>query len=424
MKFSALLGVVSFAATTRSAGTVNWVDIWTGSPELARFVPPQAFINPQGYFRNTTIRQTLHLTLATDQLQVKLSNEFGSSPLEITASTAALTEGNTSGSAGIDTSTIHTLTFGGAVTVTIPTGGTVVSDPFNLSTKVGQELTVSLYLATGQIGTNTTSHDVAHTTTWLGMGDQSTNPTITSGTSVTHWYYVTEVQGRLPTTDGALICVGDSITDGTGSTTDANNRWVDDLFVRTQATSATENIAVLNAGIGGNHLVTTPGQGPTALQRIKSIIAQPGVRYVTILDGVNDIGHTATTAAAQDALYTQMVQALEQIITEVHAAGLPIFGATLTPSFVDPPSNPDKSTYANPQRAATRDKLNTWIKYQAQFDYVVDYAAALSGPNNSDQYLPKYAFTNYIHPNVAGHQAMADAWDLSVFQKFANGTCT
>ena len=106
--------------------------------------------------------------------------------------------------------------------------------------------------------------------------------TVNRGTSVTHWYYVTEVQGQEPNTYGALICVGDSITDGTGSTMNGNNRWVDDLFRRTQETPDTKNIAVLNAGIGGNHLVTTPGQGPTGLQRIRDIIAQPGVRYVTV----------------------------------------------------------------------------------------------------------------------------------------------
>ena len=130
----------------------NWVDIWNGSPVLARFQPPASVTNPNGYFRDTTIRQTLHLTLATDQLRVKLSNEFGTEPLEITTSSAALTMDNKAGSAGIDTNTLHKLTYGGNPSVTIPAGGDVVSDTINLSTNVYQELTISLYLAKGQIG--------------------------------------------------------------------------------------------------------------------------------------------------------------------------------------------------------------------------------------------------------------------------------
>ena len=419
MKIPTLLCVSALAATEVLAQ--QWTDIWVGSPQLARYFPPAAYTDPKGYFRDTTIRQTLHLTLAAPSIRVKLSNEFGTSPLVITTSSVASTAGDQTGSDGIDTTTLHALTFGGSASVTIPAGGTVVSDTVNLATKASQELTVSLYLATGQTSKPLTDHDVSHTTSWLAKGDQTKSATLTSGTSLSHWYYVTEIQGDLPTTDGALICIGDSITDGTGSTMNGNNRWVDDLFQRTQANAATQNIAVLNAGIGGNHLVTTPGNGPTAVDRISSIIAQPGVKYVTILDGVNDIGHTATTAAAQNALYTQMVSALEQIINTVHAAGLPIFGATLTPSFDDPPYSGAASTYANPQRAATRNKLNQWILTQGKFDYVVDYAAAVGNKSDENQYQTRYAYTNYIHPNVAGHQAMANAWDLSVFAKFANG---
>jgi lysophospholipase L1-like esterase len=238
--------------------------------------------------------------------------------------------------------------------------------------------------------------------------------------SVTSWYYVTAVEALLSSEIGALVCVGDSITDGTGSTLNGNNRWVNDLFNRTQANSATRSITVLNAGIGGNHLAAGSGQGPDAVGRIGSIIAQPGVRYVTILDGVNDIRHTAATSAAQDQLYGELVAGLENIIDQVHGAGLPIFGATLTP-FNDPPYSGYSSAYSNPIREATRNRLNNWIRNSAKFDYVVDYAAAVANKTDTNQYQDQYAFTNYIHPNVQGHQVMADAWDLNVFQRFSNG---
>ena len=148
---------------------------------------------------------------------------------------------------------------------------------------------------------------------------------------------------------------------------------------------------------------------------MRSVISHPGVRYVALLEGVNDVGHADTSLAAQDAVYNQIVKAMEEIVAEVHAAGLPIFGGTLPPSFAE------KSNFSSPQRAATRDRLNHWIKNKANFDYLVDYAAVLSKLDNPDQYQAQYAYTDDIHPNVAGHRAMADAWDLGVFQKFAHG---
>lgn len=399
--------------------TADWVNVWNASPQLSGDLPPALVTNPNGYFRNTTIRQTLHLTPPSNSLRVKFSNEFGTSPLEISASSAALTSLNKAGNADIDAANVHALTFSGKPAVIIPVSSTIVSDAFNLSTGVGQELTVSLYLAKGQAGKNITAHDKSHTSSFFGPGDQTTEATIRDGSSAPHWYYVTEIQGRQLSSASALICVGDSITDGTGSDMNGNNRWTDDLFRRMQNNTGTKDIAVLNAGIGGNHLVTTPGNGPTALQRIQGIIAQPGVRYVAILEGVNDIGHATATDAGQDEVYRAMVKALQEIIEEVHKAGLVVFGGTLTPSFVDPAYSGTTSNYADPKRAATRNKLNQWIQNEAKFDYVVDYATAVSNKTHPDQFQDRYAFGNYIHPNVAGHLAMANAWDLNVFEKFS-----
>ncbi|KAJ3497027.1 hypothetical protein NLG97_g2211 [Lecanicillium saksenae] len=286
---------------------------------------------------------------------------------------------------------MYQLTFGGQTRITIPAGGDVVSDPVSLTTSVHQELTVSLYLAKGQIGKNTTAHDKAHTTTWVAAGDQTTHASLSKGTPTTHWYYLAEIQGQLPSTSTALICVGDSITDGTGSGNNDNNRWVDELFRRMQSNPETNNIAVLNAGIGSNHLITTLGEGPTAVEGIKGIIVQPGVRYVALLDGVNDIGHTVATDAGLNTLHSQMTRAIEEIISEVHPAGLVIFGGTLTPSFVDPPYSGSPSTSANPNRAALRDRLNKWILSESKFDHVVDYAAAVANKTKPDQYQDRYA---------------------------------
>lgn len=162
----------------------------------------------------------------------------------------------TGGSADIDASSVHALTFTGKAAVTIPAGSSIISNAFNLSTAVGQELTVSLYLAKGQTGNNTTAQDKSHASTSLGPGDQTSEATIRNGNSAPHWYYVTEIQGQEPSSASSLICVGDGITDGTGSDMNGNNRWTDDLFRRMQNNLATKDVVVLNAGIGDNHLVT------------------------------------------------------------------------------------------------------------------------------------------------------------------------
>lgn len=217
-----------------------------------------------------------------------------------------------------------------------------------------------------------------------------------------------------------MAIVGDSITDGRGSTNNLNDRWPDALVRRLQAQgnagrSPLSSISVVNEAAGGNR-VLADGLGPNALGRIdRDVLAQSGVRYAMVFEGVNDIGTAATDAASQEAVGAGLIAAYDQVITMVHAKGIPVFGATITPF-----SGPGQ-TYSDPNREAQRQRINDWIRTSGRFDGVVDFDAAVADPANATQLNPLYNSGDYLHLNPAGYVVMAAAVDLSLFVKFKDG---
>ena len=186
-----------------------------------------------------------------------------------------------------------------------------------------------------------------------------------------------------------------------------------------QNNSATANIAVVNQAAGGNR-VLEDGLGPNAVGRIdRDVLAQSGVKYAMIFEGVNDIGVAATTADVQEQIGDALIQAFTQIRTRVHTFGIPIFAATITP-FLAPP-NTTVSAYSDATRELTRQRVNNWIKTSGNFDAVVDFASIVADPKNQSLLNPLYNSGDYLHPNVAGYQAIADAFPLSIFEQFAGG---
>lgn len=197
-------------------------------------------------------------------------------------------------------------------------------------------------------------------------------------------------------------------------------RWPDLLLARLQTESCTSNIAVLNQAAGGNR-VLADGLGPNALGRIdRDVLAQSGVGYVMIFEGVNDIGLAGTTAAAQAAIGDRLISAFKQIISRVHAAGLPIFAATITP-FSSPGYNVTIQVYSDATREATRQRVNKWIRESGSFDAVVDFDAFLRNSSAPSQLDSRYNSGDYLHPNVAGYQLLADKFPVEIFEKFENG---
>ncbi|MCJ1333063.1 hypothetical protein MMC10_009757 [Thelotrema lepadinum] len=401
----------------------HWVDTWTAMPQLTEYtnLPPPPFNTSGTDFVNSTIRQTLHMSLGSEQIRIRMSNAFGVGDLTITAATVALPSNGSSGDPAISSTTLQKLTFSGNDSITLPNGALGVSDPLNFVIKPQSEITVTIYLENGQPSNNVTSHPGSRATSYVSFGDytSATNMTDSSTVALAHWYYLTAVEAWVPASSRAFAIVGDSITDGRGSTTDGNNRWPDLVLQKMQNNSSTANIAVVNQAAGGNR-VLEDGLGPTALGRIdRDVLAQSGVKYAMIFEGVNDIGDAATTTEAQQQIGDALIEAFKQIRTRVHAFGIPIFTATITPFLA--PSNTTIQPYSDATQEVTRQRVNDWIKTSGNFDAVVDFASIVADPKNQSMLNPLYNSGDYLHPNVAGYQAIANAFPLSIFQKFAGG---
>lgn len=357
--------------------------------------------------------------------------------LPITAATIAL-PANRNGSTGlsaIDPATVQTLTFsGGSPNYTIPMGALAVTDPIEFPVEQGSVVSISLYLAEGQTTNLITSHPGSRTTSYFAPGNVVSAADIVSALpstssegatkSADHWYFISALEAWLPRSQSsALAIIGDSITDGRGSTTNQNDRWPDQLQSRLNSRphsslTSNKNIAILNQAAGGNR-VLADGLGPNAVSRLdRDILSQPGVSYVLLFEGVNDIGTAPTSPLTQSDLGHRLIAAYDQIITRLHAARLPVFGATITPFSG---GSPGLQPYSDPERERTRQCVNAWIRDSGRFDAVIDFDALVRNASRPDQLDDKYNSGDYLHLNPAGYEAMSGAVDLALFDRFADG---
>jgi lysophospholipase L1-like esterase len=368
----------------------------------------------------------VYLTQDASTIRLQFSNAFGGSDLPITAVTVALPSNGTAGSSAIRPETLKDVTFSGQRSFQVPNGALVVSDPLRVSVKAQTSLTVTVYLASGQAGYRITGHPGSRTSSWLAPGDLVSAADIggvPGAQRIDRWFLLSAVQAWLPRSHVALAIIGDSITDGRGSTTNGNDRWPDQLLKRLQAAGRRRSsidlrdIAIMNQAAGGNR-VLADGLGPNALGRVgRDVLEHSGVRYALVLEGVNDLGTTVSDGAAQTAVGDRLLQAYDQIITRLHGAGIAVFGGTITPM-----SGPGQAYgEGGPAREEQRQRVNAWIRTSGRFDAVVDFDAALRDPKNHTQLAPEYNSGDHLHPNPAGYKAMAEAVDLSLFAKFADG---
>ncbi|KAJ4369341.1 hypothetical protein N0V86_009172 [Didymella sp. IMI 355093] len=428
--FSVLAGAVVLVQGKSTNGTSirpnpskgHWVDAWASMPQLTEpaNLPPAPFNQTGAVFVNSTIRQTLYMTTEASQIRIKISNVFGGSNLPITAVTVALPINQTAGIHQIQASTLQKVTFSGKNSISIPNGALAVSDPIDFPIKAQQIITVTAYLAAGQTTNSITSHPGSRTTSWWQFGNavDAAQLAITDPTtqSAAHWYFLSSIEAWVPKSTGSLLIVGDSITDGRGSTTNANNRWPDLLLARLQKSSSTKHISFGNLAAGGNRILAD-GLGPNAFGRVdRDVLAHPGVKYAMIFEGVNDIGTAAATADAQNVVYENLVQAYQQMVSLIHAHGIPVFGATITPFSA--PSNFTGQPYSSPVREATRQKINDFIRNSGTFDAVADFDKFLADPSIPSQLAPQYDSGDYLHPGPVGYQHVADEFPVEIFSKF------
>jgi len=364
------------------------------------------------------------MSVGAEQIRIRISNAFGLTDLPITKATIAypVASGgyNKTGSPFIDTNSLQTLTFSGNSSIAIPNGALAVSDPLNFPIAPESVISITLYLATGQTTNSITSHPGSRTGSWISSGDQTASRNLTDPSTVEsfHWYFLSAVEAWSPRAAGAFVIVGDSITDGRSSWNNANQRWPDLVLRRMQQNGATKNIGVVNEAAGGNR-VLYDGLGPNALSRIdRDVLAQSGVKYAMVFEGVNDIGVAADNASAQAQTGDRLIQAYKQMITRVHAQGIPFFGATITPFGCH---NSSIQAYSTVLREQTRLRVNDWIRNSGAFDAVLDFDAVLRDPKNQTQLLAAYDSGDCLHPGPVGYQRLADAFPLDVFGKFKNG---
>ncbi|KAH6641001.1 SGNH hydrolase-type esterase domain-containing protein [Chaetomium tenue] len=401
------------ALAPRADDDWHWVATWTSMPQLVEpnNMPPSPFNGGGAVFRDATLRQTLHLSLGASRLRLQISNTFGTSDLPITAASIALPQGGKAGVAGIDTTTLKPLTFNnGSASTTIPRGQVAYTDPIDFTAAPQTNIAVSLYSQPGQSGSSITGHPGSRTTSHMQSGNRVSAATLSGGANTKHWYFVSAVEAWAPPEAGAFVILGDSITDGRGSTDDGNDRWPDLLLARMQKAGNLSHVGVNNQAAGGN-AVLNGGLGPTLLTRYeRDALKVAGVKWVMVFEGVNDIGGGGTDSGTQNGIGSRLQQAFEKIARDCKAAGIKTIGGTITPF------GGNGQSYSNPTREQTRVKVNDWILKNGTFDATVDFGALIGDPSAKSQLAKQYDGGDHLHPNVAGYQAMANGFPLDFFK--------
>lgn len=390
------------AETKPSVDSPHWVTTWGAVP-----------VSEGEALKAQSVRQVLRTSIGGSGMRIRLSNLFGTAPVTIGPVHVA----KSAGGSAIAPDGSHAVTFGGQATVTIAQGADALSDPVAVPVAALEEIAVSLYLPAG--AERPTVHGVGNQTVHFATGDVTTAPKFpeSDGEPDDSRYFLTDVEVIADPAARAIVLLGDSITDGVGSTENRNARWPDALAERLQADPALADIAVVNSGIAGNRIVNdaaAPYRGPSSLSRFdRDVLSKPGVRWVLLLQGSNDVSAGDVLKTPKEKVSAeQIIDGMKTLIARARAKGIKIWGGTLLPkggaAFPAPPSE---------EARIKRHVVGTWIRTSGAFDAVVDFEKVMRDPANPDRLLPAYDSGDHLHPNDAGYKAMAAALDLSLFSR-------
>jgi lysophospholipase L1-like esterase len=391
--------LILFLVPALLAAEDRWVATWTTAQTLARTGPAPANA-PRG-FTNQTIRMIARTSIPGKRLRVRLASAFGSTPVKVGAAHIALRSKESAIVEGSD----RKLMFGGKPDATIGPGVVLVSDPVDLNVPAVADVAVSLYFP-GETGPPTNHSTGLHTTYISKQGDTASAPVMTDVTTTEQYYWLAGIEVLAPEKTALVVAFGDSITDGARSTSETNHAWPALLAARLAAKKDASHVAVANMGIGGNR-VLRDGSGVSALARLdRDVLTQPGVKWMMLLEGINDIGREARDPA-EAVTADELIAAYKQIIERAHALGVKVIGCTLTPY--------EGANYYQEKGEATRAAVNEFIRGGKAFDAVVDFDAATRDPQNPKRLRAEFDPGDHLHPNNAGYEAMAEAVDLGIF---------
>jgi lysophospholipase L1-like esterase len=402
-------------------GGKQWIGTWATAAQP--FLPGSLQT-----FRNQTLRLIVHTSVGGTKVRIKISNTYGEGPLLIGGAHVA----RRSAAADIDPASDRTLTFSGHSSTTVPARSMVVSDPVELDVPALSDLAISLFLPDTTAAT--TTHILARQTSYVSpeSGDSTATVKFPVASTIGSWPFLTGVDVEASPRGKAIVAFGSSLTDGDGSTKDANRRWPDVLAERLQREAGgREELGVLNLGIIGNRLLNdSPRQpelgfggalGEAGLARFeRDVLAQAGVKYVIVGLGINDIAFPgALTPAAESVSAESILSGYRQLIARAHEKGIRVIGTTNPPfedSFLIRSKNAPPVTFYTPEKEMVRQKVNAWILSGAEFDAVVDLDQVLRDPSHPTRLLSAYDSRDHLHPNDAGCIAEGSAIPLALFR--------
>ena len=412
----ALVCFLLFIPQRAGAQRNGWIATWAASPQPTAPDPKKPLLN----IEDQTVRERVRVSIGGEQICIRLSNEYGSVPLLIGSATVA----TPTDPASVRPGSIQAVTFGGHNSVTIPAGALVFSDPVAFPVASGGEISISLYFPK-RVATPTLHALALKRDAVSQHGDHTRAEKIEAGAVTGSSILVSAVLVPARPSQRLVVAFGDSVTDGDGSTVDADHNWPSALVRRLGNTPEGPKLAVVNEGIVGNRLLndcflaSIGCFGVSALARFdRDALALPGVTHVVLLEGINDIGFPGAKLGesfladpANVRTPEDLIGAYRQLISRAHAHGVKLIGATITPfEGVDFPG------YYSESKEAVRRAVNKWIRSSGSFDGVIDFDAVLRDPDHPSRLLPRFASEDRLHPNDLGYQAMADAIDLTLFE--------
>ena len=375
----------------------HWVGTWTAAPAPAEGAA----------FSNHTLRMTPRVSIGGRKLRVRISNAYGTRPLAIGAACVGL---RSTGSALVPGSN-RRLTFGSEARATIAAGAIVVSDPVELAFAPLSDLAVSVHLP-GDLPTSfgITGRYARQTNYISPPGDFASEEVMPVGRLTDDWYFVSGIDVVAPPETGAVVALGDSLTDANISTHDGHHSWPSQLARRLIARPRGRPMAVMNQGLGGNRILHDI-RGDSGLRRFdRDVLAQPGVTHTVIMLGTNDL-RNRNGKSDEEVTASQMIAGLKQFAVRGQARGIKVIGGTLTPF--------ENETFLpgawNPKREAVRQRVNEWLRGTDAFDAIVDFDRALCDPDHPTRMLPIYDCGDHLHPSDLGYRTLGDAIDLGLF---------